>query len=187
MTATLKLPENIDENSELTQLLLNAGVSPEIADGFADALQIAYENPGIREVMEKYGQKKEGKMKKTAKNCIFKAVIANIKTGSKITPKTCAGTIAHQIETYSPSYDPSAVFKQMTKYATTLASYYRVKRNRFLKHKHTIGLIDKYKNLNPASLEYLHIMGKLDLTADDFETLETFLELMIKKDENTKS
>lgn len=184
MTITIKLPEDIDENSDLTQRLLNEGVNPTEACGFADTLQMAYEYKIVRDAIESFGKKKENKLEKQTRKCVFNAVIENIINAVKITPKACASKIAYQVEQYS-SLNPAAVYRQMSNIATNAASNFRVKRARFNKHKFVTKLLQEYPNLNPSALEYLHIKGKLDLTKDDFETLTTFLELMIKKDEDS--
>lgn len=182
MTIKVVLPKDIDENCVITQRLLDVGVPPQMAEAFGDTLQHAYEDKNIREAIEKSGHWMGNAMERQVRKCVFNSVIENIVKSVKISPKSCAGRIAYQVERYS-KLNPAAVYRQMSNIAANAASNFRVKRARFNKHKFVTKLLQEYPNLNPSALEYLHLKGKLDLTKDDFETLTTFLELMIKKDE----
>ena len=56
----------------------------------------------------------------------------------------------------------------------------RTHRSCFNKYKFTEKLLHEYPNINPTALEYLHFKGKLELSIEDFETLDTFLNNLIK-------
>lgn len=179
---TITIPKDTDEEDLLSEALIDAGVHEVSANLIAQVLAQSHDDKGIRKAFEDYGDIGISRLDKQLKKCVLKEFMEHITTGSPFKPKKCAGIAANQAKIF-PRVDPMAVLKHAFGFTTKAASVLRLKKARFFKHKHTTGILEKYRNINPDALFYLHLNNKLNLTIEDFEIFEIFLETMIAKKE----
>lgn len=179
---TITIPKDTDEEDLLSEALIDAGVHEVSANLIAQALAQSYDDKRLSKAFEDYGDIDGGRLDKQLRKCVLQEFIGHITTGSPFKPKKCAGIAAHQAKNFL-HIDPEPVLKYASRFVTKAASVLRLKKARFFRHKHTASILEKHRNINPDALFYLHLNNKLNLSIEDFEIFETFLETMIAKKE----
>jgi hypothetical protein len=167
----------------LKNLLLKNGSSEDSAVSIVNFLSSAGKNKKIRSSIAKYNEQQDGKMMYRLRKCCIKMVIESIITGNKPKFVSCAGSYAHQVSIFSPNTDAVKLFGVASNRAIGIAANIRMRKKHLRDSKLTAEFLKKYPDINPSALEYLYFKDKLALTKDDFETLDTFLSLAVKKKE----
>lgn len=185
MKITIELPEKNEDIVALGKALIKSKIDISLKESYIFLIANLSKNKPLRTAIETYNND-QSRVHKQIKKCVFKKYFEHIFSQERVNFQSCAYALLDQMYRYS-NKEPYGIFVKALKFADSYASVFRIKRSRFYKNSMVLALMQKFPNVNPRALEYMHMQGKLNLIKDDFIVFETFLaNMLIKNDESLR-